>query len=230
MHACMLYAICLQVVPACMHVGVDPAVLCVSGPVHAAFLEWLHAACKRTCEAITNAKLSKKLGLDSRSSSGDSSMKLPATDSFSSCSRLLTWCALDSPRLEASRRKLLPRSEGSTCSAKQVSRRALQACNFCKCTVVYRQNQGQQVPGRTLASSTMVKAAMPPSTRFFNVSEPVGPHRSRQILADSSKTWPCAPHILSCRSYFLLLASTAGLPFSICAAHCKISVVLLIQE
>uniref|UniRef100_A0A2P2KNX5 Uncharacterized protein n=1 Tax=Rhizophora mucronata TaxID=61149 RepID=A0A2P2KNX5_RHIMU len=37
---------------------------------------------------------------------------------------------------------------------------------------------------------------MPPRTRFFNVSEPVGPQLSRHMLAFSSAVCPCSPHIL----------------------------------
>ena len=68
-----------------------------------------------TWVAITRAKPAKNPGFASRRPSGDSSTKLPATDSLSSCSRLVTCCARDLPKLDSSSMKLLPRSEHCTC-------------------------------------------------------------------------------------------------------------------
>jgi len=50
----------------------------------------------------------------------------------------------------------------------------------------------------TRASSTTVKAAMPPSTRFFSVSVPVGVLCSSAMRQLSSRCWPCAPQMRSC--------------------------------
>lgn len=51
-------------------------------------------------------------------------------------------------------------------------------------------------PTSTLEPSTTAILPMPPSTRFFKVSEPVGPQFNKHILAFSRAACPCSPHIL----------------------------------
>lgn len=51
-------------------------------------------------------------------------------------------------------------------------------------------------PSSTLDPSTIVILPIPPRTRFFRVSEPVGPQLSKHILAFSKAACPCSPHIL----------------------------------
>jgi len=52
-------------------------------------------------------------------------------------------------------------------------------------------------PSSTLDPSITVMDPTPPSTRFFNVSEPVGPQLSKQMVAFSKAACPCSPHILN---------------------------------
>jgi len=52
-------------------------------------------------------------------------------------------------------------------------------------------------PSSTLDPSITVMDPTPPSTRFFSVSEPVGPQLSKQMLAFSRAVCPCSPHILN---------------------------------
>lgn len=49
----------------------------------------------------------------------------------------------------------------------------------------------------TLDPSTTVILPMPPRTRFFKASEPVGPQLSKHMLAFSNAVCPCSPQILS---------------------------------
>ena len=56
----------------------------------------------------------------------------------------------------------------------------------------------------TLEASTMVKLPMPPSTKFFKASAPVGPQLSRQILACSRANCPWSPQILQNRQFILI--------------------------
>lgn len=66
----------------------------------------------------------------------------------------------------------------------------------------------------TLPPSTSVKAAMPPSTRFFSASVPVGPQCRRHTRALSSRDCPCSPQMRSWRSYrrFLSTLTSARSP------------------
>lgn len=51
-------------------------------------------------------------------------------------------------------------------------------------------------PSSTLEPSTTVILPTPPRTKFFNVSEPVGPQFNKHMLDFSRASWPCSPHIL----------------------------------
>lgn len=54
-------------------------------------------------------------------------------------------------------------------------------------------------PTSTLDPSITVMLPIPPRTRFFKVSEPVGPQLSKHTLAFSRAACPCSPQILQFR-------------------------------
>ena len=56
-------------------------------------------------------------------------------------------------------------------------------------------------PSTTLDPSITVMLPIPPRTRFFNVSEPVGPQLSKHMLAFSRAACPCSPQILHFQHY-----------------------------
>lgn len=58
----------------------------------------------------------------------------------------------------------------------------------------------------TLDPSITVIDPTPPRTRFFNVSEPVGPQLSKHMLAFSRAACPCSPHILKFQTNTNLLS------------------------
>ena len=132
----------------------------------------------RACVAMMSEKERRKASSLTKLS-GDSSTKELVTESFSSLSSAATQAAREPPRAEASTRKL--HVVLGTWRAGQQTAHLFARSSFV-----------------TVALSTTVKEAMPPSTRFLRHSLPVGPQCSRQTLALSRRAWPTSPQIRSC--------------------------------
>lgn len=139
----------------------------------------------QTCVAITRVNWAKNEGLVSIKVVGDSSTNLALTASFSSCRKEHTHFALDCPRHSSSTDKY----------------RILSAHQEKKAEVLIEiRNIHMKLFPRsetsTFEPSTTVILPMPPSTRFFRASDPVGPQLSKHMLAFSNAACPWSPQIL----------------------------------
>jgi hypothetical protein len=136
---------------------------------------------------MTTVNWEKNDGLESIKCAGNSSTNLALTASLSSCRKEHIDLALGCPKHPSSTvcKFKVPEYEFHQFHRDEFTR----AGGYHIAKKLHRKLFPRS-DASTLEPSTTVTLPIPPSTRFFNASVPVGPQLSKHMLAFSSAAWP----------------------------------------